>query len=891
MNIFHKVTLKSLKKNRTRTIVTIIGIMLSTALLCAVTTSISSLRNYLLRFMIYSEGSWHGCNWDADLETYESIKESDEISGAVCGQQLGYADIGSKNESKPYLYVIGSDKSFADMMSVHLTSGRLPETSDEILLPEHLAKNGKVIYELGDTLELNLGERDYEGETLNQTIPFDDSQSGSTETLSIRETRTYTVVGFCERPGFESLSAPGYTAFTAADTENLSAYQYDVYFTMKEPKDVYSFIDKNKLYGDTNTDVLMCLGVTSFDTFYSVIYSLAAIIICLIMFGSVSLIYNAFSISVSERTKQFGLLSSIGATKKQLRGSVFFEVLTVSVIGIPLGILLGITGIGTTLKLIGKKISSLFITDAVEMKICISPAALIIAVAVGLITVLISAFIPAKRATKISAIEAIRQNSDIKSEKKAIKTPKLVYKLFGLPGMLAHKYFKRNRKKYRATVMSLFMSIVLFVSASSFTDYLVESAEGSFGTFGYDIRYSIQYDSIPEDIDPDLVLKKINMEETVDYASYSFQCSSSASVPSNLLSDNIGDYFMKSSDDDSKYDIPVTLYFINDDEFRSLLKENSLDENKFMDRNSPLAVAVDGFRFFNAQKEKFVNVNMLDSDTCTAEMNCYKDIDGYYFDGTFFDKQQQINYLIFRNENDPDDTIEYREDEQTLNIPLKSGKTIYKKPYYVESQGSLIFVYPSSFMSAVIPENAECQPSFFIRIKTGDHSVCYSSVENLIDSGQIPDGSLNDYAKAAESERNLITIVKVFAYGFIILISLIAAANVFNTISTNISLRRREFAMLKSIGMTGRDFNRMMNFECILYGAKSLILGLPAAFAITYLIYRSVSEGFETSFRLPWKATAIAVLSVFAVVFSTMLYSMSKIKKGNPIDALKNENI
>jgi putative ABC transport system permease protein len=137
----------------------------------------------------------------------------------------------------------------------------------------------------------------------------------------------------------------------------------------------------------------------------------------------------------------------------------------------------------------------------------------------------------------------------------------------------------------------------------------------------------------------------------------------------------------------------------------------------------------------------------------------------------------------------------------------------------------------------------------------------------------------------------VITVVNIFSIGFIVLISLIAAANVFNTISTNIALRRREFAMLKSIGMTQKGFNKMMNFECLLYGLKGLVYGIPVSIGITWLIYQSILNGWETGFFIPWHSIVIAVGSVFAVVFATMLYAMDRIKKDNPIDALKNENL
>ena len=97
--------------------------------------------------------------------------------------------------------------------------------------------------------------------------------------------------------------------------------------------------------------------------------------------------------------------------------------------------------------------------------------------------------------------------------------------------------------------------------------------------------------------------------------------------------------------------------------------------------------------------------------------------------------------------------------------------------------------------------------------------------------------------------------------------------------------------MLRSVGMTNRGFNRMMNFECLLYGAKSLLFGIPASIGVTYLIFLSARSGMDTGFYLPWSALFIAVGSVFLVVFLSMMYSMAGIKRDNPIEAMKNEVI
>jgi putative ABC transport system permease protein len=161
----------------------------------------------------------------------------------------------------------------------------------------------------------------------------------------------------------------------------------------------------------------------------------------------------------------------------------------------------------------------------------------------------------------------------------------------------------------------------------------------------------------------------------------------------------------------------------------------------------------------------------------------------------------------------------------------------------------------------------------------------------LQDAGITDTQNLINFSGAIDQSRNMIFIANVFGYTFVILISLIAIANVFNTISTNIKLRRRELAMLRSVGMSDKDFQKMMNFECAFYGMKALLFGLPIAAIFSWLIYKGMfTSGAENiNFEFPWVSTAISIFSVFFVVFITMLYSISKIKKENIIDALRDD--
>lgn len=909
MSIFNKVTLEFLKKNKTRTIVTIIGIILSASMFTAVTTTISTLQNFMLEDAIYETGDWHVSATEVDASFFEFIKkpvayaskleipgakeafENGKIESYVYNQQLGYAYAeGSTNEYKPYLYVIGADERFCKTMPVHLTGGRLPERSNEILLPDHLAENGDVYYKVGDVITLELGNRVSDGYVLGQHNPYmnvedDESEEGSDatpqqemETLEVIETRTYTVVGFYERPAFENYSAPGYTAITVIDKVRPEDARYNFYFKMEHPKDALEWY--GYLSGASyNSSVLTYMGVSDFAGFYTVLYGLAAILCGLIMFGSISLIYNAFSISVSERTKQYGLLSSIGATKKQLRQMVLFEAFAVSVIGIPLGIFAGVGGMLVTFYFIGKQFSSL-INYAVPFKLCVYPVLIVAACLITLVTVLISAWIPSKRATMVSAVEAIRQSGDVKlakrekkkiAKKKGRRTStiveKIIYYVFGLPGMIADKYYNRSKKKYRATVVSLFMSIVLFISASAFTNYLTDSIEAGFAENGYDIvyhydptMYMTENQIIEKDfggvISQEELLKLFKEAEGVTDAAYVAKSVSRVNIEEKYLSDSYITYLTQKYEklgevfDIQQNTVYTCVVFVEDSVYEEFLAKHALGKDKYMNAQNPIGVAIDQNTFFDYDLGKFVTTDVLKSDNA------------------------QIS-------------IQSASGQATLQV----GAVVEERPYFVSNSCELSIVYPFSLKEKVLQglgtENYMCDHY----VLSENHKISYDAMKNIVVEQGLSKRYLSDYAEGVEENRTLILIVNVFSYGFIVLISLIAAANVFNTISTNISLRRREFAMLKSVGMSNKEMSRMMNFECVLYGSRALLYGLPVSALITWFIYRAVSNGFTAGFYLPWGAITIAVLSVFSVVFATMLYSMRKIKEDNPMDALKNENL
>ena len=706
MNIFHKVALQGLVKSRTRTLVTIIGVALSAALITAVATFAVSLQAYMINGAREKYGSWHVSFPSADASFMRKQAAGSRVADVVSFENIGYAMLeGGKNPDKPYLFFAGfNDKTF-DKLPIELISGRLPENSSEILIPSHVFSNGKVDIPEGSRLTLAVGKRHVGKKVLSQHKPFHKKK----EKLAAVEEKTYIVVGTYQRPAFEEYAAPGYTVITIGDSEH--------------EKDLNIFVELNNPYGlrdyvggitggrgyVLNDNVLRFMGVSGDQMFNTLLYSTGGILAALIMIGSVFLIYNSFHISLNERMHQFGILMSIGATEKQLRNSVLFEGLCISVVGIPLGILIGIPSIKLVLALVAENFANILYNN-VPLDLQISVPVLIAAVAFSVITILISAYIPARKAVMTPIMECIRQTNEITVEGSVVRTSKFTEYLCGLEGMLALKNFKRNRRRYRSIILSLTLSVVLFVSAGAFRTDLNQISEQSI-----------------VEIDGDIIL----------YAK------------------------------------------------------------------------AEGERELMQLYDKLKNVKGVTKSDYQESLAAAGDAGG----------SDSGPVMIFWSE--------------------KPAQTTEKMERIVEGMGS-----SSEY-------------------------------------------TLKNIYKTQEENRNILFIINLFTGVFIAMISLIAVANVFNTISTNIKLRRKELAMLRSVGMSDHDFNSMMRFECMLYGLRTLLFGLPVAGLCSWLIHWGLGE--ETDFTFPWASLGISVLGVFIVIFITMLYAVSKIKKENIIDALRDD--
>ena len=849
MSILNRLTIKNLRLNKKRTIVTIIGIILSTALMVGIGLLFSSFQDLMIRDTIGYSGKYEAKYNDVDLIKLNDIKNKNFTY--FYEKPIGFSKIESSNEYKPYMYITSVNKEYFDELK--LIEGSFPKNENEAVISNHVITNGGLNYKVGDIVTFKYGKRNIEG---NGTLANSEFVDG--EFLTNEGTHTYKIVGIVERSNFENYSACGYTAFTLDVNNDKGSVNLYVMFNKNKKIIKQSEELAKRLNYDNdinyNSTLLALYGESTYGNVMTTMVSMMMIMLSLVSIGCIIVIYNSFAISVMERKKEFGLLSSIGTTKRQLSHTVFFEAVVVGVIGIILGILGAYIGIGCVILIINNLIS-----DILEYKLHLvtNPLFIIIPVIFMIVVIGLSAFIPSRRASKVSPIEAIRQNDDIKINKKKIKTSKLVNKLFGIEGEIALKNIKRNKKKYRVTVVSLFISIVLFISFSSYMNYTLNTASSVMGEVPYDYQISYFGDDPNNDKEAlDKINEIVKSSDVKEYVSYSV---GNLSIIGNYTySDEYLDFYKNAYGDDGikalnnlKYQY-ISIYILDDNSYNKYKKLIGIDNDSVILLNKFKGVSYGNNKRVNYNIPVINNGNINikicnfdnDEDVDTTKY-CNKNIDNIFVTNKSFDLIEEFSYM----------------DDFKL--------IVNKKLYDSISDGGADFTQFN-----IISDNTNNIDKLTKKLDK------YSNVNYI------------NIKESMKQTNNLILVVKILMYGFISLVTLIGVTSVFNTISTSMALRKREFAVLRSIGLTNRGFNKILFFESLFFGMKSLIFAIPVSIGITVLIHYALADMVSIStIIIPWKYIIISIVSVFVIVLLTMMYSTSKIKKHNIIEQIREENI
>ena len=776
MNILKEFTIKNLKLNKKRSIVTIIGIILSTALICTVAGMFYSFDKTMIDEIVASEGDYHVEFYDVKAEDLKYFENNNHVKKYYLEKQLGFFE----GKNNMILEVYEYDQN--NLNTLKLKSGRLPQNSNEIVLND----NGN--YKIGDVLPTYIGDFEFNEETEEETI-----------TNGI--TKEYKIVGFLA----DSCYKYGYISKLEDESET-----YNIKLTYDNIKKTYKYTEDIKTdYGYSfHRDLLNWNFVMKDDKSMKGLLYFIGIIIGIILVSSVFVIRNSFEISTTEKMRQYGMLASIGATKKQIRKTVLYEGLFLGLIAIPSGILLGYIVIHI-LVLFTSFMFSGMTSEGFKIAVYIPYQVIVVCIVTGSLTILLSSLKSAYKASKVSPIEAIRNNNEIKIKSKKLKTPKLINKLFGIGGVVAYKNLKRNKKKYRTTVISLVVSITIFISLYSFMNNLISAEK----VFYKQMHFNMSVYSYEDNETKLNAYEKIAKLDGIEY------------------------YTIVKEKNVDIGDRGVAFHSLNDEAYKKYLKDLNLK--------------------YDDVKDKVI-----------------------YIENTSFIVDGKLHKEFDFKEND---TIEYMVNDKTYKVKVaKITETdSYDMSNYGGSRGTFIVSeeYLNNIDADILVDD--------LNIKAKDAYKLEDNIEQLSIDGI----RVSNYDREAKEVNNIFLWISVFLYGFITVISLIGVTNIFNTITTNMNLRSKEFAMLKSVGMTKKEFNNMIRLESVLYGLKSLVIGCTLGVILSRLIYSSIKSTIDFGYHFPTTAIVISIVFISLVIGLIMRYSLKKINKQNIIETIRRDNI
>lgn len=938
MNLMKTLTLKNLKLNRKRTIVTIVGIILATALLSALVTLVSSFQYSMIEYQKQKGGDFHVKFSNVKMSELSEFKNNRNIESTFETMGMGFAKLdGCKNEDKPYAYVMATDEAGFERGCFKLIEGRMAKNEDEIVIPRHLKTNGRIDIKVGDEITLDVGKR-YDSNT-EGVISENSAYENEAETLTDTVTKHYKVVGIMERPGYgmEDYSAAGYTFVTYSDElaaidngtkseVNEADTTLTVYsrYTQKalRNKDAVTAdiigVDEKLFEKSNNSSVEMSAEesdrflkemenakydiyinrflisyecVFPIDGTFKALFTVAAVVALIIILTSVYCIKNSFNISITEKIRQYGMLASVGATRRQIKSSVKTEAAMLGVVGIPVGTMSGILASFILVKVVNA-LSAGWLNFALSFHT--SLPALILAVILSIATIYFSATGSARRAAKVTPLEAIRNTKEIKIKSAKLKTPAIIGRIWGIGGVISYKNIKRNKKKYRTTVTSIVICSVTFIVISYFMSMAFSVVGMSYASADYNIGINM---SCKKDIDIEKFSKLLSgIEGAEDYlvgAGYDFD------VSKPEYTKEYGEYCRQLYDDSEDVSQMFLITVLDDKSYDKYASDAGIKNAAA----GAILVNKCTFDVYNENSSKYVKKEMelykyKAGDTIECGYNVYDDassddnaVEGDTESSTEINTEDNSGYVDEETINNGvrktvDVTIAGVTDKVPIGYKGYSNTLLFMNQKGFESlwgdgkNGNEIKPGYASYLAYVVAENADEYQDTFEKETEGNPE--YSQISFYV----------SNLDKQMRDEKSLFTLLGVFAYGLIVVIALIGITNIINTLSTGMELRSREFATLRSIGMTDKQFVGMVRLESVFISVKALVIGVPLGILISYLLCVMMNRMDDAIiYEPPYKAIILCIVVVIMLIYAIMKLSMTKLRHNNIIETIKNENL
>lgn len=827
MKIINQLTLRYLKMNKKRTILTLLCIAVSVIMISCVGISLYSGQQYYADYTVKTTGDYHYTIVDYNKDIIEKVKNDELVDEVYFSSNEGVSVDGY------YVQLKNGDARYFEKENYHslLLEGRLPEQTNEIAISSKYFSNYNLNYKLGDTISLSFS-------------------LDSKKTI----TKQFQIVGTIKSFRSQNFRKQSFEALSYIDLKDPQAY-YTMYVhdknfdnrifehTKQLTEDVEELLNQDESSFDLryNSGYLSSHHIFEKDsqsTIFTVL-QLALFILMIIVIISLFIIYQAFQLSLNDRVQYLGMLSSVGATSKQKRRSVYFEGMILSLIAIPLGIMISFVGMTITFLFINQLEAIQII--GVTIKAQISWTYLAFVVIISFITIFISLYLPARKISKISILDALKKEDEIKVKKKSLKT----LSCFHITQQLALKNYKRQGRKSKVIVASLVISMFSFISVYTFGKQTMDVVDEANQFSSYDVSLDIN------DSDMSKIEKILKMNDKVDDFSF-ISCSYILNIDADTSYLNIPQQQLHK---DGHY-TQITVFGYDDKKIEEICKMNHItyDKDIVLFHNGP-------FTYYEEDKDGKVQEKKLLTKFHKMDQNFIKSIsykELYYEDNEQKELISSVelpkNYALIQENPFSYENVRYYNNELYMIVPLQYVFGIEK---YTESNNINTYI--------VSKQHTEL-------------------TNELKEMGYYP----YDYTATVLQNKQIFLIIDIFIYGFVCIMIFFTLLNIMNMMSASIDKRKKEFAMLMSVGMSSYSIQKMIWSECLIYGLKTILYGVPLCLCVEWFFHKIIIQS-EIPFTPSVFAYIISFLIIMLVMLLTFQICLNRFKKQNIIESLKDD--
>lgn len=887
MKILVEYTLDYVRRNKKSSSAILIAILIATTMLSALSGFLYTLYTDSIRLTILEKGNWH-----AEL--------FDETPGAKLKYVTGHPNVETvmikgawevaeiEDPRRPYLVMRGLTSSYWSDMPEHrlILEGRIPEKNGELAVSKQYFEHHPEL-KIGATIRLPVGSRMMNGEKLEPRSLFEKG-----ERFAAAAERSYIVVGKLDVTTNSMI--PGYVAYGYLDEATIQPEDgLTTYIRFKNPGKAYEDIVeiarsvgyKPNEYGEymirTNADLLakyFVLPSGQAGRFHIWQFSqplMFAALALLVVGLFVIIISNAFAMSANARLRQLGMLQSIGASPKQIRRSVVMESLILSLIPIPLGVFFGWLldyGVFAYISSAEK------LREVEDIRLTFGLPAAVPSVVLALLTVWLSASIPARRIGKMSPIEAIRQGGELNVKK--WRKPWLAGKLLGIEGELSHSALRARKKSYRTAVISLTLSFTLlngFLHMISIT----ELADTLFrGEVLHESEENISLRILDGNVMDPQTEEQIRSVPGVKSAMFVSDVSAALWVKEERQSDaltGIGGFSRIAGsgryslyEQNGSYRLQTNLVALDDQSFAEYCKRIGADARVFYDNDTPRTIVVNQAEDdLHSNRREKVNIPFLKlrlGERLQLEEKTYAEDKGNY---SF---TAEVAYVT---EEMPPIGDRYNNFELVQIMP----RSVYLG--IIEHMEEERAVRARQISIPIVAES----PELIERVTADLKQVC----DKWYGSGDYDLWNMIELKKTGEQSREMLELITLGISAFF---ALIGISNVFSTVSGNLRQRQKEFAVLRSVGISPRGTGRMLLLEAILFGLIPILFSIPVTVLIIWL-FLGINMIYFYEYLPHMPVTAITIFAVL-IVLSVILAYLSggrKLRQGSIVEILKDETV